>query len=100
MFETSSNSGAWCFCFMHAMYPCCYLAMLEVRLASFRAPQTRVYTHEHRKADADMTQAEGTLNEPIPWVRNQLNHIFNAAGSRAKTSILCTSLCTLPPAQS
>ncbi|KAJ8495229.1 hypothetical protein ONZ51_g1801 [Trametes cubensis] len=29
MFETSSNSGAWCYCFMHAMYPCCYLAILE-----------------------------------------------------------------------
>ena len=51
-------------------------------------------------ADAHGKQGEGTLTEPIPWVRNQLNHIFNAAGSRAKTSILCTSLCTLPPAQS
>lgn len=30
MFETSSNTGAWCFCFMHALYPCCYLALLEV----------------------------------------------------------------------
>ncbi|KAI0731167.1 hypothetical protein C8Q76DRAFT_612938 [Earliella scabrosa] len=66
MFETSSNSGAWSFCFMHAMYPCCYLAVLE---------------------------GEGTLTEPIPWVRNQLNHIFNAAGTRAKTSIL--SACAL-----
>lgn len=30
MFETSSNSGAWSFCFTHAMYACCYLAVLEV----------------------------------------------------------------------
>lgn len=36
MFETSSNSGAWCYCFMHAMYPCCYLAILEVSPQSVR----------------------------------------------------------------
>ncbi|KAH9935930.1 uncharacterized protein BXZ73DRAFT_89421 [Epithele typhae] len=64
MFETSSNSGAWCFCFMHAMHPCCYLAVQE---------------------------GEGTLGDPVPWIRSQLNHIFNAAGTRAKTSILCTA---------
>ncbi|PIL24975.1 transcription factor [Ganoderma sinense ZZ0214-1] len=52
MFETSSNSGAWSFCFMHAMYACCYLAVLE---------------------------GEGTLSEPIPWIRDQLNMIFNTA---------------------
>ncbi|KAI8996568.1 hypothetical protein BD414DRAFT_455429 [Trametes punicea] len=66
MFETSSNSGAWCYCFMHAMYPCCYLAMLE---------------------------GEGTLSDPVPWVRERLNKIFNAAGTRAKNSIL--SACAL-----
>ncbi|RDX54253.1 hypothetical protein OH76DRAFT_1398573 [Lentinus brumalis] len=66
MFETSSNSGAWCFCFMHALHPCCHLAILE---------------------------GEGKLGDPIPWVRNQLNLIFNAAGTRAKTSIL--SACAL-----
>ncbi|KAI0352304.1 hypothetical protein OH77DRAFT_1485643, partial [Trametes cingulata] len=66
MFETSSNSGAWCYCFMHAMYPCCYLGILE---------------------------GEGTLSEPIPWVRERLNMIFTAAGTRAKNSIL--SACAL-----
>ncbi|RPD64404.1 hypothetical protein L226DRAFT_460309 [Lentinus tigrinus ALCF2SS1-7] len=66
MFETSSNSGAWCFCFIHALHPCCHLAILE---------------------------GEGKLGDPIPWVRNQLNLIFNAAGTRAKTSIL--SACAL-----
>ena len=35
-------------------------------------------------------QGEGILVEEIPWVRNQLNMIFDAAGTRAKTSILCT----------
>ena len=34
MFETSANSGAWCYCFIHAMYSCCYLAILEVRSPS------------------------------------------------------------------
>ncbi|KAI0741923.1 hypothetical protein C8Q80DRAFT_1110511 [Daedaleopsis nitida] len=66
MFETSANSGAWCFCFMHAMYPCCFLAVLE---------------------------GKGKYSAPIPWVRDQLNLIFAAAGTRAKTSIL--SACAL-----
>ncbi|KAH9839837.1 uncharacterized protein C8Q71DRAFT_830386 [Rhodofomes roseus] len=61
MFETSSNTGAWCFCFMHALYPCCYLAFLE---------------------------GEGRLGEPIEWVRDQLGTIFNATGTRAKNTIL------------
>ncbi|KAI0760825.1 hypothetical protein C8Q74DRAFT_1208215, partial [Fomes fomentarius] len=61
MFETSSNSGAWCFSFMHAMYSCCSLSLLE---------------------------GEGTLTEPVPWVRDQLSLIFTAAGTRARTSIL------------
>ncbi|KZT65657.1 hypothetical protein DAEQUDRAFT_768711 [Daedalea quercina L-15889] len=60
-FETSSNTGAWCFCFMHALYPCCYLALLE---------------------------GEGRLGEPIQWVRDQLGTIFNATGTRAKNTIL------------
>lgn len=34
MFDTSSNSGAWCYCFIHAIYPCAYLALLEVRAAA------------------------------------------------------------------
>ncbi|KAM5534191.1 hypothetical protein V8D89_012098, partial [Ganoderma adspersum] len=66
MFETLSNSGAWSFCFMHAMYACCYLAVLE---------------------------GEGTHSERIPWVHDQLTLIFNAASMRAKTSML--SACTL-----
>ena len=92
MFETSSNSGAWSFCFMHAMYPCCYLAVLEVRSAARRwdmllSPLPPLISVNHI-----FLQGEGTLTEPIPWVREQLNMIFNAAGTRAKTSILCTYL--------
>ncbi|KAI0924578.1 hypothetical protein AcW2_005430 [Taiwanofungus camphoratus] len=66
MFETGSNSGAWCYCFVHALHPCCSLALLE---------------------------AEGRLGEPIPWVRAQLNAVFNAVGTRAKNTIL--SACVL-----
>ncbi|PCH44218.1 hypothetical protein WOLCODRAFT_138836 [Wolfiporia cocos MD-104 SS10] len=66
MFETSSNTGAWCYCFMHSLYPCCYLALAE---------------------------GEGRLGEPIPWVRAQLGTIFQATGTRAKNTIL--SACVL-----
>ena len=30
MFETSSNTGAWAFCFMHVLHPCLVLSMTEV----------------------------------------------------------------------
>ncbi|CCM02433.1 uncharacterized protein FIBRA_04532 [Fibroporia radiculosa] len=66
MFETSSNTGAWCFCFMHALHPCCWLALEE---------------------------GEGRLGEPVPWVRDQLGMIFEATGTRAKNTIL--SACVL-----
>ncbi|KZT10066.1 uncharacterized protein LAESUDRAFT_645649 [Laetiporus sulphureus 93-53] len=66
MFGMSSNTGAWCFFFMHALYPCCYLAVLE---------------------------GEGRLGEPIPWVRDRLGTIFKATGTRAKNTIL--SACVL-----
>ena len=42
------------------------------------------------------TQGEGTLTAPVPWVRERLNKIFTAAGTRAKTSILCTSPAHFP----
>ncbi|GBE86576.1 hypothetical protein SCP_0904550 [Sparassis crispa] len=61
MFETGSNTGAWCFCFMHALHPCCFLALLE---------------------------GEGRLGEPIPWVRTQLNMIVNATAHRIRNTIL------------
>lgn len=66
MFDTSSNTGAWCFCFMHALYPCSCLALAE---------------------------GEGRLAEPVPWVRKQLGMIFDATGTRAKNTIL--SACVL-----
>lgn len=30
MFETSSNTGAWCYCFMHTLHPCYVLDLTEV----------------------------------------------------------------------
>ncbi|KAH8093813.1 hypothetical protein BXZ70DRAFT_384818 [Cristinia sonorae] len=66
MFETSSNTGAWAFCFMHVLHPCLILSMTEV---------------DRREA------------EVVGWVRNQLNTVFTAIGGRAKNTIL--SACAL-----
>ena len=40
--------------------------------------------------DESLRQGEGRLGEPIQWVRDQLGTIFNATGTRAKNTILCT----------
>ncbi|KAI0792118.1 hypothetical protein C8Q75DRAFT_714655 [Abortiporus biennis] len=66
MFETSANTGAWCFCLMHVMHPCLVLSLLD---------------------------AEGKQGDPIGWVRNQLNLIFTGIGTRAKNTML--SACAL-----
>ncbi|KAI0704283.1 hypothetical protein BC835DRAFT_1262153 [Cytidiella melzeri] len=67
MFETSSNSGAWCYCYIHTLHPCYLL---------------------------DLTEAEGRLlAEPIEWIRSQLNAIFKATGNRARNTVL--SACTI-----
>lgn len=34
MFETSSNTGAWCYCFMHVLHPCFVLSLTDVRCSS------------------------------------------------------------------
>ncbi|KAI0072684.1 hypothetical protein K474DRAFT_1775273 [Panus rudis PR-1116 ss-1] len=72
MFETPSNTGAWCFCFMHVLHPCLVLSLLDFR-----------------------RQAEGKSNDEdtVDWVRNQLKLIFSAVGHRAKNTIL--SACAL-----
>ncbi|CDO73284.1 hypothetical protein BN946_scf185008.g46 [Trametes cinnabarina] len=91
MFETGSNSGAWCYCFMHAIHasrapepPAC----VGLRLSAC-APACALNGKDANRA-LFVVQGEGTLTDPIPWVREQLNMIFNAAGTRAKNSILCT----------
>ena len=40
--------------------------------------------------DESFGQGEGRQGEPIEWVRDQLGTIFNATGTRAKNTILCT----------
>ncbi|OCH93645.1 hypothetical protein OBBRIDRAFT_885316 [Obba rivulosa] len=62
MFETSSNTGAWCFCFVHVLHPCAYLSVLE---GESRLPA-----------------------RPPQWVRDQLNTVFSGTGARAKNTIL------------
>lgn len=67
MFATSVNTGVWCYLFIHTLHPCLHL---------------------------DLTDAEGRIHEePLGWVRDQLNQVFKATGTRAKNTIL--SACTI-----
>ncbi|KAF9453564.1 hypothetical protein P691DRAFT_21703 [Macrolepiota fuliginosa MF-IS2] len=65
MFETSSNTGAWCWCCMHVYHASCGLALNLARQRSQRGPKT----------------------EP-QWALNVLNLILNMLGDRAKNSVL------------
>jgi hypothetical protein len=38
MFETSSNSGAWCFCLIHVLQSTCQLAFANVSTISYSVP--------------------------------------------------------------
>ncbi|GJE90984.1 Zn(II)2Cys6 transcription factor [Phanerochaete sordida] len=67
MFATGANTGAWCYLFIHTLHPCLHL---------------------------ELTDAEGRLHEePLGWLRDQLDLIFKATGARAKNTIL--SACTI-----
>ncbi|KAK7686397.1 hypothetical protein QCA50_010621 [Cerrena zonata] len=63
MFETSSNTGAWCFAFMHVLHACLILSLVE-------------------------TEKNSQREESIDWVRAQLTLVFSAIGHRAKNTIL------------
>ncbi|EKM81839.1 hypothetical protein AGABI1DRAFT_118907 [Agaricus bisporus var. burnettii JB137-S8] len=65
MFETSSNTGAWCWCFMHMYHASCSLALNLAR----QRPQ------------------RGQKIEP-QWALDTLKIIMNLLGDRAKNSIL------------
>ncbi|KZT27849.1 hypothetical protein NEOLEDRAFT_64616 [Neolentinus lepideus HHB14362 ss-1] len=70
MFETSSNTGAWCFFFMHAMYASCVLAINELkRTAKGEAP-----------------------NSSLDWARSTLNQILSSLGNRAKNSFILAAI--------
>ncbi|KAJ3566921.1 hypothetical protein NP233_g6690 [Leucocoprinus birnbaumii] len=65
MFETSSNTGAWCWCAMHMYQASCALALNLARQRSQRAPKS----------------------EP-QWAVNMLNSILDLLGDRVMNSIL------------
>ncbi|KAF8661296.1 hypothetical protein AX16_001395 [Volvariella volvacea WC 439] len=68
MFETSSNTGAWCYCFMHVLHASCVLALNQ-----------GWYRLQHRSGD-------------IPqWAANMLDQVLTMLGDRAKNSILMGS---------
>ncbi|KDQ61762.1 hypothetical protein JAAARDRAFT_31242 [Jaapia argillacea MUCL 33604] len=65
MFETSSNNGAWCYCFMHVEHASCILGINE-------------FKRRHRK---------GTLTGQ-DWAMDCLHKILSFLGSRAKNSFI------------
>ncbi|KXN86586.1 hypothetical protein AN958_09890 [Leucoagaricus sp. SymC.cos] len=65
MFETSSNTGAWCWCSIHTYHASCALALNLARQRSQRGQKT----------------------EPR-WALNIINSIMDMLGDRAKNSVL------------
>ncbi|EPQ56794.1 hypothetical protein GLOTRDRAFT_105364 [Gloeophyllum trabeum ATCC 11539] len=66
MFETSSNTGAWCFFFMHAVHASCVLAINELKQRAKGEPP----------------------NAAQEWSRSCLNQILSSMGNRAKNSFI------------
>lgn len=122
MFETPSNSAAWCYCFMHVLYPLCYLSLLEVRrhaLSAFPVTDAQHSIVLHRALSIGIwLTCVRTLRLPLFAVvlfsaacvcacvgragRRQTRRThrlgpqsaqsgLNAAGTRAKNTILCAS---------
>ena len=99
MHETSSNTGAWCFCFVHALHPCYLLDLYEVSRCLARWVGVEWFSPlsplRPPCLDGDTVgsvgeQAEGTFQaQSVDWIRDQLKAILNATGNRAKNSILC-----------
>lgn len=65
MFETSSNTGAWCWCCIHVYHASCALGLNVARQRSQRGPKTEPH-----------------------WALQTLDLILNMLGDRAKNSIL------------
>ncbi|KAF5335977.1 hypothetical protein D9611_006287 [Ephemerocybe angulata] len=65
MFETSSNTGAWCWCCLHVYYAACALAINFARLRNQR----------------------DSVNEP-QWALARIESILKMLGDRAKNSLL------------
>ncbi|TFK51744.1 hypothetical protein OE88DRAFT_1464712 [Heliocybe sulcata] len=70
MFETSSNTGAWCFFFMHAVHASCVLAINELKRSIKGEPP----------------------NSMLDWARSTLNQILSSLGNRAKNSFILAAI--------
>ncbi|KAK7012277.1 hypothetical protein R3P38DRAFT_3020492 [Favolaschia claudopus] len=68
MFETSSNTGAWCFCVMHIYYAGMTLALHTARTA--------------------MTSYSAPSSQRPQWAISRLDMIIRTLGDRAKKSML------------
>jgi hypothetical protein len=85
MFETSSNTSAWCYFMMHTLYAWCVLTLSEVR--SGHAPFVYLsLTHMAWKTKAHESSA--VVNSCREWARDRLMLIGTKLGSRAKDSVL------------
>ncbi|KAF8225547.1 hypothetical protein L208DRAFT_1368129 [Tricholoma matsutake] len=69
MFETSSNSGAWCFCLMHVVHATSALALNYARHRSQRGPKSEPH-----------------------WALQTFDMIMTMLGDRAKNSIIMGAL--------
>ncbi|TFY61258.1 hypothetical protein EVG20_g7129 [Dentipellis fragilis] len=76
MFETSSNAGAWSYFLMHIMHASCILSLLDAK------------AH---------TQPAASPAKTRQWARDRIMLIITSLGSRAKNSLLRTSLAALSP---
>ncbi|KAH7927830.1 hypothetical protein BV22DRAFT_244121 [Leucogyrophana mollusca] len=74
MFESDSNMGAWCFCFMHITHCSCIFGLNQARQRC-------------------RTAQEGGP----PWARERLDKIINGLGGRAKNSVILGAAMWLGP---
>ncbi|KAG7093900.1 hypothetical protein E1B28_007538 [Marasmius oreades] len=84
MFETSSNTSAWCFACMHALYASCSIA-LAVGFRGIRVDSTRgSETGSNGAKPGDKTADRNDLS----WAVERLHIILELVGERAKFSTM------------
>jgi hypothetical protein len=83
MFETSSNTGAWCWCLMHCFHAS---ALLAISYVCYPVPTFLILSL------TDLLQAAGRIQRPprpeVPWATKVLDSIMEMLGDRAKNSFL------------
>ncbi|CAK5273952.1 unnamed protein product [Mycena citricolor] len=67
MFETASNTGAWCFCYMHILFTGLSLALHSGKYLLSHVP----------------------VSQKPPWAVSRLDLLLGALGDRAKNSMIC-----------